>query len=112
MNSAIQGLTLGNVFGLRNQLLGTLANPQGLLNAALGASAQSGELPTFGGSTANTNLGDNPLGDPAAPLQTINKSAVFDPSTNSFGGLKTINAFGAPGPSRDNGGLTSSNIFE
>ena len=112
VNSAIQGLTLGNVFGLRNQLLGTLANPQGLLNAALGASAQSGELPTFGGSTANTNLGDNPLGDPAAPLQTINKSVVFDPSTNSFGGLKTINAFGAPGPSRDNGGLTSSNIFE
>ena len=112
INSAIQGITLGNVFGLRNELLGTLANPQGLLNAALGASAQSGELPTFGGSTANTRLGDNPLGDAAAPLQTINKSSAFDPSTNSLGGLKTINAFGAPGPTQDNGGLSSSNIFE
>jgi len=112
VNSAIQGITLGNVFGLRNELLGTLSNPQGLLNAALGASAQSNELQAFGGSTANTRLGDNPLGDPAAPLRTINKSSAFDPLTNSFGGLKTINAFGAPGPAQDNGGLSSSNIFE
>jgi hypothetical protein len=112
VNSAIQGITLGNVFGLRNELLGTLANPQGLLNAALGAAAQSNELPTFGGGSANTNLGDNPLGDAVAPLQTINKSSAFDPSTNSFGGLKPINAFGAPGPTRDNGGMSSSNIFE
>jgi len=112
VNSAIQGITLGNVFGLRNELLGTLSNPQGLLDAALGASAQSNELQTFGGSTANTRLGDNPLGDPAAPLRTINKSSAFDPLTNSFGGIKTINAFGAPGPAQDNGGLSSSNIFE
>ena len=112
VNSAIQGITLGNVFGLRNELLGTLANPQGLLNAALGAAAQSNELETFGGSTANTRLGDNPLGDAVAPLQTINKSTAFDKSTRSYGGIKTINAFGAPGPSQDNGGLASSNIFE
>jgi len=112
VNSAIQGITLGNVFGLRNELLGTLSNPQGLLNAALGASAQSNELRTFGGSTANTRLGDNPLGNAAAPLQTINATSAFDPSTNTLGGLNSTNAFGAPGPSRDNGGLTSSNIFE
>jgi hypothetical protein len=112
INSAIQGITLGNVFGLRNELLGTLANPQGLMNAALGASAQTGELQTFGGSTANTSLGDNPLGDAAAPLQTINKASAFDPVNNRVGQLKTISAFGAPGPTQDNGGLSSSNIFE
>jgi|TARA_R110000803_G_scaffold1534_6_gene4959 hypothetical protein len=112
VNSAIQGITLGNVFGLRNELLGTLANPQGLLNAALGAAAQSNELQTFGGSTANTSLGDNPLGDAAAPLQSIGSSSAFDPSTNSFGELKTINAYGAPGPTQSDGGLSSTNIFE
>jgi hypothetical protein len=112
VNSAIQGITLGNVFGLRNELLGTLANPQGLLNAALGAAGQSGSLDTFGQPNINNNLGDNPMGDAAAPLQTINSSRAYDPSTDTHGGLKTINAFGAPGPAQDNGGLASSNIFE
>jgi hypothetical protein len=112
VNSTIQGLTLGNVFGLRNELLGTLANPQGLLNAALGAAGQSGSLDTFGQPNRNNNLGDNPLSDAVAPLQTINSNRAFDDSTDSHGGLKTINAFGAPGPAQDNGGLASSNIFE
>jgi hypothetical protein len=111
VNSAIQGITLGNVFGLRNELLGTLANPQGLLNAALGAAAQSNQLQTFGGSTLNTNLGDNPLGDAAAPLQTIGSTSAFDPSTNSFGSLKSINAFGAPGPP-NNSTINQDNIFD
>jgi len=111
VSSAIQGLTLGNVFGLRNQVLGTLANPQGLMNAAIGAAVQSGELATFGGSTAKTNLGDNPLGDPAAPLQTINSAKAFDSSTSTLGSLKSTSAFGAPGPTQDNGDLSSTNIF-
>jgi hypothetical protein len=111
ISSAIQGLTLGNVFGLRNQVLGTLANPQGLMNAAAGAAIQSGELATFGGSTANTSLGDNPLGDATAPLQTINSAKAFDSSTSTLGSLKSISAFGAPGPAQDNGELSSTNIF-
>ena len=45
VSNAIQGLTLGNVFGLRNSLLGTIANPQGLLNAAVGAAIQGAGLP-------------------------------------------------------------------
>ena len=68
ISSAIQGLTLGNVFGLRNQVLGTLANPQGLMKA-------------------------------------------FDSSTSTLGSLKSISAFGAPGPAQDNGELSSTNIF-
>jgi len=112
VNSAIQGITLGNVFGLRNELLGTLSNPQGLLNAALGAAAQSNELRTFGGSTANTRLGDNPLGTAPPQIQTIGRDGVFDPVTNRVGELRTISAFSAPGPTQDNGGLASSNIFE
>ena len=111
VNSAIQGITLGNVFGLRNELLGTLANPQGLLNAALGAAAQSNELQTFGNNAGQTNLGDNPLGDAAAPLQTINGGSAFDPVVNSFGNLKTINAFGAPGPP-NNSTINQDNIFD
>ena len=111
ISSAIQGLTLGNVFGLRNQVLGTLGNPQGLMNAAAGAAIQSGELATFGGSTANTSLGDNPLGDATAPLQTINSAKAFDSSTSTLGSLKSISAFGAPGPAQDNGELSSTNIF-
>jgi len=88
-----------------------LANPQGLLNAALGAAAQSNELQTFGNNAGLTNLGDNPLGDAAAPLQTINGGSAFDPVNNSFGGLKTINAFGAPGPP-NNSTINQDNIFE
>ena len=112
IKSAAQSLLLGNVFGLRNQLLGTLSNPQTLINAANGAAVQSGDLPTFGGSTANTSLGDNPLGSGNAPLQTINKGRVFDPSTNSLGGLDSIKAFNPSGPSQDNSGLSSTNIFK
>ena len=112
IKSAAQSLALGNVFGLRNQVLGVLSNPQSLLNATNGAAAQTGELATFGGSTANTSLGDNPLGDGVSPSRTIHNERVFDPSTNSLGGLNSISAFGPSGPSQDNGGLSSTNIFE
>ena len=112
VSSAIQGITLGNVFGLRNELLGTLANPQGLLNAALGAAAQTSELRQFRGSQLNTSLGDNPLGDAVAPLETISSLPNnFDPSNNSFGSLKSINAFGAPGPP-NNSTINQDNIFD
>lgn len=112
VSSAVQGITLGNVFGLRNELLGTLSNPQGLINAAVGAAIQGGGVPASNIGLKNTNLGDNPLGDPAAPLQTINSAKAFDASTNTLGGLNSTNAFGPSGPPQDNGGLASSNIFE
>ena len=108
--SAIKDKLLGNVFGLRNQILGTLANPQGLLNAALGAAVQSNEVQTYG-NTVQPKLGDNPLGiaNPINNTLTGNTSA-FDPATSTLGSIKSISAFGAPGPSLDDS-LASSNIF-
>ena len=112
VNAAIQDITLGNVFGLRNELLGTLANPQTLINAAAGAAVQSGVLETFGNAIRNISLGDNPLGDAVAATRSIVTSQAFDPSNNSLGGLNSTNAFGPSGPAQDNGGLESTNIFE
>ena len=110
VSSAIQGITLGNVFGLRNEILGTLANPQGLLNAALGAAVQSDDVQTYG-NAVQPKLGDNPLGiaDPINNTLTGNTSA-FDPVTSSIGAIKSISAFGPSGPSLDDS-LASSNIF-
>ena len=113
-SSAIQGLTLGNVFGLRNSLLGTISNPQGLLNAAVGASIQGAGLPATNNSLSGaTSLGDNVSGNPLPVNNTLTGSnAVFDEIARSANDLASINAFGAPGPAQDNGGLASSNIFE
>ena len=110
VSSAIQGITLGNVFGLRNEILGTLANPQGLLNAALGAAVQSNDVQTYG-NTVQPKLGDNPLGiaNPINNTLTGNTSA-FDPVTSTRGSIKSISAFGPSGPSLDDS-LKSSNIF-
>ena len=93
-NSALQSAILGNVFGLGNQILSTLQNPQGLVNAALGAAVQAGGLGPSGPGNIKSTLGDS----------------VFDPSTSTLGNLKPTSAFGAPGPAPD-GGLSSTNIF-
>ena len=84
-SSLIDSAVLGNIFGVRNQIIGTLQNPKGLINAALGAAIQASGL-----------KGEN----------------AFDPSNNSLGDLNSTNVFGAPGPAQDNGGLASTNIFE
>tara|TARA_R110002074_G_scaffold3603_2_gene18875 strand:- start:2253 stop:3689 length:1437 start_codon:yes stop_codon:yes gene_type:complete len=112
VSSAIQGLTLGNVFGLRNELLGAISNPQGLINAAVGAAIQGGELPTFGNESAVRNIGDSPLGAPNPPNNTLSGSdQVFDPSANTLGGLTSLNAFGPSGPP-PNSTITDENIFD
>ncbi len=112
VSSAIQGFTLGNVFGIRNQVLGAIANPQGLINAAVGAAIQGNELQTFGNESAVTNIGDSPLGTPDPPNNTLSGSdKVFDPSTNTLGGLTSINAFGPSGPP-PNSTITDENIFD
>ena len=111
VSSAIQGLTLGNVFGLRNSLLGAISNPQGLINAAVGAAIQGGALPTFGNADAITNLGDNPLGTATEPLP-FNKFQAFDPALNPAEDLAPINAFGAPGPPPNSTLSNNENIFD
>ena len=109
-SSFLQNLTLGNVYGSRNQILGAIANPQALINAAIGGAIQGNELETFGNSDAVTNLGDNPLGgsDDAPDFQT---TKIFDPSTNTLGGLDVINAFGPSGPP-NNSVINQDNIFD
>jgi hypothetical protein len=110
VSSAIQGTLLGNVFGLRHQLLGTLANPQGLLNAALGAAVQGNDLQTYEGKP-QPSIAENPLGE-ATPINNslTGGTSAFDPSTQTLGGISSINAFGPSGP-EPNESLTSSNIF-
>ena len=101
VSSAIQGFTLGNVFGLRNEILGAISNPQALINAAVGAAIQGndGGLQTFGNDDAVTKIGDNPLGPANPPTETISKEDnAFDPAIPVGKGLKTSNAFGPSGP--------------
>tara|TARA_R110000851_G_scaffold218083_1_gene371010 strand:+ start:242 stop:1732 length:1491 start_codon:yes stop_codon:yes gene_type:complete len=128
-SSAIQGLTLGNVFGLRNELLGVIANPQGLINAAAGAALQGGSLQTFegqggiqkisdnamgsAGPTATSLTGNDPAFEPALPRKSSlsGTNPAFDDTAPVNDRLNGFNAFGAPGPTQDNGGLSSTNIF-
>jgi len=128
VSSAIQGITLGNVFGLRNSLLGAISNPQALINAAAGAAIQGndGGLQTFGNDSAVRNIGDNPLGvpndpapfnptkafDPAGPaVGSLDANQVFDPAAPVGEGLSSINAFGPSGPP-SNSTISNDNIFD
>lgn len=91
VNSFTQGLALGNVFGLRNDLVNTVSNPQGLINSLNGAAIQ-----TFAGQSAqgiNQSIDDN----------------IFAGQTPSFsGGLDSTTLF-SPQPSGPP--LNSTNIF-
>tara|TARA_B110000285_G_scaffold72780_1_gene83820 strand:- start:584 stop:1993 length:1410 start_codon:yes stop_codon:yes gene_type:complete len=100
---------LGNAFGLQTQALGALTNP-GIINAALGAALQGG-LGGAGGSIS-TNVGDgafDPAVDPGNSL--TGNQQVFDPSTNTLGGLDSSNIFGPSGPG-SNSNLIQENIFD
>ncbi len=113
VSSAIQGVTLGNVFGVRNELLGTISNPQGLINAAIGAAVQSGDPPaeTQGGKDSFQSGTSNSLGEANPPNQTLSGTdSAFDASTNTLGGLNVTNAFGPSGPP-NNSTITDENIF-
>jgi len=89
--SAIAGnIKLGNVFGLRNQIIGTLGNAQTLLGAAAGAAVQ--EQTAFGDSPS-FRLGGNPLGEGVQPNNSLPTSKIFSaaPSGPSLG---SSNIFG------------------
>tara|TARA_R110002074_G_scaffold399683_1_gene593361 strand:+ start:287 stop:1693 length:1407 start_codon:yes stop_codon:yes gene_type:complete len=104
----IDSAVLGNVFGLQNQIIGALTNP-GILNAALGAALQSSSGPD---KSIASNLGDSAF-DPALPRKSSlsGTSSAFDNTAPVNDRLNGYNAFGAPGPTQDNGGLSSTNIF-
>ena len=114
VSNAIQGFTLGNVFGARSEIFSAIQNPQALANAAVGAALQNGEtiqpIPTSGGVT---NLGDNPLGDGVSPGTTLTgdnnifPTPVASPLTTSDDVGGSLFPPGAGGPS-----LESTNIFD
>ena len=60
VSSFIQNFTLGNVYGVFNNLKDKIANPQGLVNSLNGAAVQALETEQSGGSISQS-LGDNPF---------------------------------------------------
>jgi hypothetical protein len=112
VSSLIQNFTLGNVYGIFNNIKDTIANPQGLINSLSGAAVQELETEQSGGSISQS-LGDNPFPNPAVQPgnsedidNNIFQSVPNEPIANqdSVGG----NIFG-PGPSGPP--LESTNIF-
>ena len=112
VSSFIQNFTLGNVYGVFNNLKDKIANPQGLINSLNGAAVQALETEQSGGSISQS-LGDNPFPNPAVQPgnnedidNNIFQSVPDEPIANrdSVGG----NIFG-PGPSGPP--LESTNIF-
>lgn len=94
INSFTQGAILGNVFGIRNDLVNTVSNPQGLINALNGAAIQA-----IAGQSAqglNQSIDDNIFSGQIPPASGDNIG-----STNIFGP-------GPSGPGVFNGG----NIFQ
>lgn len=93
-----QSLLLGNVFGLRNQALGTINNPQGLANALNGAALNA--LTEINSPGIPQKIGDKimppgrlPTNNDGTPPKTFNSQRLFNPIP--------------PGPPLD-----STNIFE
>ena len=94
----VQGLVLGNVFGLRNQVFNALTNPGALAAAAAGAPVQISNL--FGPrNSPGPSLGDNPLGSPLTVSSSLPTDNIFLGQGEVEGGpLDSTNLFG-PGPS-------------
>ena len=96
INSFTQGLAFGNVFGLRNDIIGAINNPQGLINSLNGAAVQA--LAGQAAQSINQTIDDNIFSGQIPPASGDNLSGT----ENLFG-----NAPSGPG-----GGFTSTNIFE
>ena len=124
--SFVQGLKFGNVYGLGNQILNTIKNPQGLLSTLQGALVQEETTPGFT-NQIGTNVFEGEIA-PGGSTQTLERSNIM-PSGDESLPLTQTNIFGAapsgPAPLEPNnlfdgeippGGSTqsieSSNIFE
>lgn len=109
VKSAAQSLLLGNIFGLRNQVLTALQNPGALVNAIEGAALTVGK--SRGAPLSNNiSLGGNMLGEgitPSNSLPTDNLLVGQISQVNS--NLDSSNIFGT-GPSGPPP-LTSNNVF-
>lgn len=114
-NSFLQGLSLGNVFGGRNNLLRSISNPQALINAAIGAAVQ--EETTFGNSFG-FKTGENLFpSNTIVPGGGLTTSSAFDPVIPSQNSLPQQGRIQPPAlKPTNNDGLTppafnSSNLF-
>jgi|14_taG_2_1085336.scaffolds.fasta_scaffold04288_4 hypothetical protein len=96
INSFTQGLVFGNVFGLRNNLVSAINNPQGLINSLAGAALQ--ELAGDAARGINQSIDDNIFSGQVPPA-----------SGDDLSGADNI--FGS-GPSGPGGGFDGGNIFE
>ena len=89
--SFVQGLKFGNVYGLRNQVINALNNPQGLLNSLNGAAAQEATSSSGVTRSISDNIyeGDIP---PGGSTQTLETTRIF-PNRPSGPPLESSNIF-------------------
>lgn len=106
-NIALQRISLGNIFGIRNQLLQNIQNPQLLQNAINGAAFQVAEA-IRNRNRRGPSIGDNPLGEGIEPSNTIPTGSIF-PNLPDQTNLEPSNIFGT-GPSGPPP-LDSTNVF-
>jgi len=124
--SFVQGLKFGNVYGLGNQIINTIKNPQGLLSTLQGALVQEETTPGFtnqigtniyegeiapGGSTQTLEVNRIlPEGGDRPPLTQTN---VFTSAPSGPPPLEPSNLFeGDIPPGGSTQSIESSNIFE
>lgn len=96
INSFTQGLAFGNVFGLRNDVVGAINNPQGLINSLNGAAVQA--LAGEASRSINQTIDDN-----------IFSGQIPSASGDDLSGNDNIFSNGPSGPG---GGFNGGNIFE
>ena len=105
--SFIQGLKFGNVYGLRNEILNTIKNPQGILSTLQGALAQEETTPGFT-DPLGANIFEGEI--VAGSTQVLETSNIMPPGQPARQLPSGNNIFGqspsGPAP------LESSNIFE
>ena len=105
--SFIQGLKFGNVYGLRNEILNTIKNPQGILSTLQGALAQEETTPGFT-DPLGANIFEGEI--VAGSTQVLETSNIMSPGQPARQLPSGNNIFGqspsGPAP------LESSNIFE
>jgi len=100
-SGAIDSFVLGNVFGLtglQNSLIGTLQNPQGLINAALGALATTSDIGTI------LDSGSGRLGELTGTQKAFEGALAG-------GSLESVNVFGPSGPP-NNSAINNQNVFD
>ena len=111
INSFTQGLQFGNVFGLRNDLIGAINNPQGLINSLNGAALQT--LNSSPNESIDQSIDDNIFSGLVSPGNPSLESTNIFGTQPSGPVLESSNLFeGDIPPGGSTQGIESNNIFE